>query len=136
MDQGYLVETFETVTRWSNVASLHQTVQQAARSALGERSYVMAHISHSYDTGASLYFTVLAGGWSDPLESASRWRAAKVDITQAIVSGGGAVSHHHGVGRDHRAWLPEQVGTIGMDVLRSVKTALDPHGIMNPGALL
>ena len=136
MDQGYLVETFETVTRWSNVASLHQAVQQAAQSALGERSYVMAHISHSYDTGASLYFTVLAGGWSDPLESASRWRAAKVEITEAIVSGGGAVSHHHGVGRDHRAWLPEQVGAIGMDVLRSVKTALDPRGIMNPGALL
>lgn len=136
MDEGYLVETFETVTRWSNVASLHEAVQLAARSALGERSYVMAHISHSYDTGASLYFTVLAGGWSDPIESASRWRAAKVDITNAIVSGGGAVSHHHGVGRDHRAWLPEQVGAIGMDVLRSVKTAVDPRGIMNPGVLL
>lgn len=136
MDEGYLVETFETVTRWSNVVSLHQAVQQAARRALGERSYVMAHISHSYDTGASLYFTVLAGGWSDPIESASRWREAKVHITNAIVAGGGAVSHHHGVGRDHRAWLPEQVGAIGMDVLQSVKTALDPGGIMNPGALL
>lgn len=136
MDEGYLVETFETVTRWADLSSLHRTVQTAAQFALGDCSYVMAHISHSYDTGASLYFTVLAGGWSDPKESATRWRVAKEQITAAIVAGGGAVSHHHGVGRDHRAWLPGQVGSIGMDVLRSVKSAVDPRGVMNPGVLL
>lgn len=136
MDEGYLVETFETITQWSNIPALHESVRQAAMAALGERSYVMAHISHTYDTGASLYFTVLAGGWADPQEAASRWRKAKEQITRAIVTGGGAVSHHHGVGRDHRAWLPEQVGPVGMSVLNAVKSAIDPNCVMNPGAML
>ena len=135
MDEGYLVETFETVTSWSALASLHEAVRSVAHEAVGPRSYVMAHISHTYDTGASLYFTVLAGGWSRPEESARRWREAKTRITDAIVAAGGAVSHHHGVGRDHRDWLPQQIGPLGIDVLRAVKRAVDPNDIMNPGAV-
>lgn len=136
MDEGYLVETFETVAQWSNISALHESVRRAAMAALGERSYVMAHISHTYDTGASLYFTVLAGGWADPQESVSRWRDAKQQIMTAIVAGGGAISHHHGVGRDHRSWLPEQIGSVGASVLGAVKSAIDPNGVLNPGALL
>ncbi len=136
MDEGYLVETFETVTTWANLEALHASVRSAAVSALGPNSYVMAHISHTYSTGASLYFTVLAGGWSDPTTSSRRWQQAKAVITDAITSSGGAVSHHHGVGRDHRPWLPDQIGPIGMRVLRGIKAAVDPNGVMNPGALL
>lgn len=136
MDEGYLVETFETVTTWANIDHLHSQVAAAARSVLGENSYVMAHISHTYDTGASLYFTVLAGGWSDPDESTQRWLAAKAAILDAIVDGGGAISHHHGIGRDHRAWLPAQIGEVGVQVLESVRSSVDPHRVMNPGALL
>ena len=136
MDEGYLVETFETVTTWANVDHLHSQVAAAALSLLGENSYVMAHISHTYDTGASLYFTVLAGGWSDPVAAARRWRSAKAAILEQIVDAGGAISHHHGVGRDHRAWLPRQIGDVGMQVLESVRSSVDPHRVMNPGALL
>jgi alkyldihydroxyacetonephosphate synthase len=136
MDAGYLVETFETVSSWSNLATLHQTVSTAAAEVLGENSYVMAHISHTYETGASLYFTVIAGGWSDPHISAQRWLEAKRMITDTMLAAGGAVSHHHGVGRDHRAWLSQQIGSIGVDVLQAVKTVVDPTGVMNPGALL
>ena len=136
MDQGYLVETFETVTSWTNIEHLHARVATTAKSHLGGNSYVMAHISHTYDTGASLYFTVLAGGWTDPAESARRWEFAKVAILDTILDQGGAISHHHGVGRDHRAWLPHQIGDIGMQVLQSVKASVDPNRVMNPGALV
>lgn len=135
MDQGYLVETFETVTTWANIEHLHARVAATARSQLGANSYVMAHISHTYDTGASLYFTALAGGWADPRESARRWLSAKAVILDSIVEAGGAISHHHGIGRDHSAWLPEHVGSIGMQVLESVRASVDPHRVMNPGAL-
>ena len=135
MDAGYLVETFETVIRWSQLPRLHRELTSVAREAIGQHSYVMAHISHTYDTAASIYFTVLAGGWSDPQDAARRWREAKARITEAIVSGGGALSHHHGVGRDHAGYLADQVGPIGMQVLSAVKASLDPANIMNPGAL-
>lgn len=136
LDAGYLVETFETVSPWSNLTALHHSVSAVATEVLGERSYVMAHISHTYETAASLYFTVLAGGWSDPHDSARRWIEVKRTITDALVAAGGAVSHHHGVGRDHREWLPHQLGPVGINVLQAVKAAVDPTGVMNPGALI
>lgn len=135
MDAGYLVETFETVVRWSELAELHATLRDVARRALGDASYVMAHISHTYETGASIYFTVLAGGWSDPAAAAQRWRAAKQTITKAMVRAGGALSHHHGIGRDHAPWLEENIGPIGVRVLEGIRTAVDPSGVMNPSVL-
>jgi len=136
MDVGYLVETFETVIRWSQLPRLHRELTSVAREAIGPRSYVMAHISHTYDTAASVYFTVLAGGWSDPHDAAGRWQDAKARITESIVAGGGGLSHHHGVGRDHAGFLGDQIGPIGMQAMAAVKASLDPANIMNPGALL
>lgn len=136
MDAGYLVETFETVARWSDLSALHQRLSDRAKELLGVHSYVMCHISHSYDTGASLYFTVLAGGWGDPREATSRWRSVKTALMEEISQAGAAVSHHHGVGRDHREWLPEQIGHVGVEVLQALRKRLDPHGVMNPGAVI
>ncbi len=135
MDAGYLVETFETVVRWSELPGLHATLRETARRALGEHSYVMAHISHTYETGASVYFTVLAGGWSKPQEAAERWGAAKASITTELIGAGGALSHHHGIGRDHAPWLAEQIGPVGLAVLEGIRAAVDPGGVMNPAVL-
>jgi len=52
------------------------------------------------------------------------------------MSAGGTISHHHAVGRDHAPWLAEEIGGTGIRILRAVKRELDPHGIMNPGAVL
>lgn len=136
IDAGYLVETFETIVPWSQLKATHERLSNAARNALGSRAYVMAHISHSYDVGASLYFTVLAGGRSDPSESAQQWRRAKATIMDALVDSGAAISHHHGVGRDHLTWLGLSIDGVSTDVLRRVKASVDPRGIMNPGALV
>ena len=136
MDGGYLVETFETVVLWSEVDEVHRILSDVARRELGDSSYVMAHISHSYDVGASLYFTVLAGGWNDPDAAVTAWRRVKSTLMDVLGESGAAVSHHHGVGRDHRDWLAGQIGDLGIGVLRSVKAYLDPAGVMNPGALL
>ena len=136
MDAGYLVETFETVARWSQVADLHEQMSRRASEILGTNSYVMAHISHTYETGASLYFTVLAGGWNDPMVAAQRWSACKSELTTSLIEAGGALSHHHGIGRDHAPWLPASVGDVGMEALRGLKATLDPQNVMNPGVLI
>ena len=135
MDSGYLVETFETAVRWSELPGLHARLRESAQRALGERSYVMAHISHTYETGASVYFTVLAGGWSDPRVAAERWSAAKSTITTELVDAGGALSHHHGIGRDHAPWLGEQIGPVGSAVIEGIRAAVDPDAVMNPAVL-
>ncbi|MGH2875928.1 MAG: FAD-linked oxidase C-terminal domain-containing protein, partial [Solirubrobacteraceae bacterium] len=65
-----------------------------------------------------------------------RWRAAKVAAADAILSAGGSISHHHGIGADHLAPYAEEVGELGLRALRAVKRTLDPRGILNPGILL
>ena len=131
LDRGVMVETLETATTWGNLAHLYRSVQAALRA---HAPLVMCHVSHLYPTGASLYFTVL--GARDGSDPAGQWRAAKTAACDAIVAAGGTISHHHAVGRDHAPWLGEEVGGLGLEVLRAVKDRLDPAGIMNPGVLL
>jgi alkyldihydroxyacetonephosphate synthase len=133
LDRGVLVETLETATSWSNLERLRAAVAQSLEGALAS-PLVVCHVSHVYATGASLYFTVLAA--QDPHDPFGQWRAAKRAATNAIVAAGGTLTHHHAVGRDHAAWLPDEVGRLGHDVLRVVRQRCDPAGIMNPGKLL
>jgi alkyldihydroxyacetonephosphate synthase len=133
LGRGVLVDTLETATSWSNVQALYGAVSAALRSALGERMLVFCHVSHVYPSGASLYFTFLAVQADDPL---GQWRTAKRAASEAIVGGGGTITHHHAVGRDHLPWMRAEVGELGLELLRAAKARLDPAGVMNPGKLL
>jgi alkyldihydroxyacetonephosphate synthase len=66
----------------------------------------------------------------------AQWDSAKRAASQAIMTAGGTITHHHGVGLEHRDYLTEELGELGVAVLRAVKAALDPAGIMNPGKLI
>jgi alkyldihydroxyacetonephosphate synthase len=131
-----LVDTLETATTWDRLGELHTAVRSAIRSALADGGggvVVMCHVSHVYATGASLYFTFVAGESADPL---AQWRAVKSTATEAIVAGGGTITHHHGVGVDHASWLRAEIGDLGVGILRAIKSELDPTGILNPGKLI
>jgi alkyldihydroxyacetonephosphate synthase len=137
LTQGVLVETLETATQWSNLRRLHRAVGSAIAAALdaqGTPSLVMCHVSHLYETGASLYFTFIARQREG--DEIDQWRAVKDAASRAIVDGGGTITHHHAIGRDHAPWLEREVGREGVAALRALKGELDPAGIMNPGKLL
>ena len=136
LDVGALVETLETATVWSNVRPLYGAVRDAITAALttlGTPPLVLCHISHVYPSGASLYFTVICAAAADPV---GQWATAKRAAGDAISAGGATISHHHGVGADHRPWMAAEIGDLGVAVLRAVKATLDPDGILNPGKLL
>jgi alkyldihydroxyacetonephosphate synthase len=134
---GVMVETLETATQWSNLHRLHQAVESAIAEALracGTPGIVMCHVSHLYETGASLYFTFIAQQRHG--DEIGQWRAVKDAASRAIVTGGGTITHHHAVGRDHAPWMAEEVGSGGLAALNAIKEELDPTGIMNPGKLI
>jgi alkyldihydroxyacetonephosphate synthase len=140
MDRGIGVDTLETSTRWSNIANLHEKVTTAISDAISShlpeqhaRGLVLAHVSHSYPDGASLYFTFIFPRQLD--REVEQWLAIKRAASDAILMNGGTISHHHGVGTDHAPWLPEEKGEIGMSLLKATKRELDPKGVMNPGKL-
>jgi len=133
LDVGVLVETLETATFWSNRQALYDGVRAALVAELGERTIVLCHVSHVYETGCSLYFTVAAAEGDDPV---GQWRAAKAAASDAIIAAGATITHHHAVGTDHKPWLAREIGAVGVSILRAVKAELDPTGILNPGVLV
>jgi len=137
LDAGVMVETLETATRWSNVGHLHRAVRDAIAGALdaqGTPGIVMCHVSHVYETGASLYFTFIAR----QIEGAEieQWRIVKRAACDAIEDNGGTITHHHAVGVDHVPWMEREIGASSLQAIAAAKERLDPAGIMNPGKLL
>jgi alkyldihydroxyacetonephosphate synthase len=139
---GMCVETLETATSWAKLSELRTSVREAL---IGElhgadvRPVVMCHVSHAYETGASLYFTVLVPRSADPV---AQWQRAKTAACR-VISGMddargplGTITHHHAVGVDHAPYLGAEIGDLGIEVLAAVKKTLDPDGIVNPGKLL
>ena len=136
LSAGALCETLETATTWSNIPTLKAAVTESLTAALqasGTSALVMCHISHVYPTGASLYFTVVAAQRGDVQQ---QWADAKAAASEAILVHGGTITHHHAVGADHRPWMAAEIGELGVRVLRAVKQAVDPAGILNPGKLI
>ncbi|MFE0751370.1 FAD-binding oxidoreductase [Gordonia sp. NPDC058843] len=136
LDAGVLVETLETVAFWSRLHDVRVAVTAALTDSLtasGTPPLVMCHISHVYESGASLYFTIVAPFGDDPLV---QWAAAKTAANAAIRASGASITHHHAVGRDHRDAYHDEIGPLALDALRAVKASLDPAGVCNPGILI
>jgi alkyldihydroxyacetonephosphate synthase len=136
LDVGVLVETLETATFWSRLPALYDGVKGALERSLSEQGtapIVLCHISHVYETGASLYFTVAAKQTADPI---AQWAAAKAAASDAMIAAGATITHHHAVGRDHLPWFAQEVGPVGVEMIRAVKERIDPAGVLNPGVLV
>ncbi|MEE1820652.1 FAD-linked oxidase C-terminal domain-containing protein, partial [Streptomyces sp. BE20] len=84
-------------------------------------------------TGASRYFTGVPALRDHPM---ARLAGATRAACHARLTAGGTITHHHAVGADHRPWMPDEIGELGVRILRAVKAELDPAGILNPGKLI
>lgn len=136
LEHRLLIDTFETVAHWDDAADLYRHVFRA----LDEESdyfeaggLLFCHLSHVYETGTSLYFTLLAP--QERGHEVEQWRELKRIATEAVVERGGAVSHHHGVGKDHREWYRRGLSDEERALLGAIKGHLDPAGVLNPGKL-
>ena len=137
-ERGYAIDTLETAACWSRLSALQEAVESAlhrAASAHDVRAHVFTHLSHVYVDGASLYTTFVFPR-REPEALMATWRDMKTAASEAIVAARATISHQHGVGRDHRAWLAAEKGGLGTTLLRTTFGTADPDGIMNPGALL
>jgi alkyldihydroxyacetonephosphate synthase len=132
LDVGVLVETLETATFWSNLPNLYESVKAALDEALGN-PIVLCHISHVYENGCWLYFTVAA---KEEEDGVAQWQGAKAAASDAIIATGSTITHHHAVGTDHKPWLAKEIGPVGVEILRAVKERIDPAGVLNPGILV
>jgi alkyldihydroxyacetonephosphate synthase len=135
---GVLGETFETAITWERFDGFHERVMAAAEQAVREvcaaEGKVFCRFTHVYPNGPAPYFTVLAPARRG--EEVEQWAAIKRAVSDAIIEGGGTITHHHAVGRDHRPWYDRQRPEPFATALGGAKAAVDPAGIMNPGVLI
>jgi alkyldihydroxyacetonephosphate synthase len=141
---GVLSETFETAITWDRFEEFHATTMEAVRAKVAEvcdapaegpgAPRVSCRFTHVYPDGPAPYFTVLApavrGG------EVEQWDEIKVAAAEAVIEGGGTITHHHAVGRDHRPWYDRQRPPPFAAALRAAKRELDPAAILNPGVLV
>jgi len=129
--KGFVVDTLEIAGPWSQLAEIFDATR-AALMAVPHARAASCHLSHSYLDGACLYFTFAATPPAEEVESTyvALWDAGQ----RAVLAHGGNLSHHHGVGLNRARFMADALGS-GFDVLQSVKDALDPHGVLNPGKL-
>jgi alkyldihydroxyacetonephosphate synthase len=134
---GVFSETFETAITWDRWPAFHARVTAAVQEAVGEicgTGSVSCRFTHVYPDGPAPYFTILAparGG-----AELEQWEAIKQVASEAVIEGGGTITHHHAVGRDHRPWYDRQRPEPFAAALRAAKSALDPQSVLNPGVLV
>jgi alkyldihydroxyacetonephosphate synthase len=141
---GVLSETFETAITWDRFEGFHATTMEAVRAKVAEvcgapaegagAPRVSCRFTHVYPDGPAPYFTVIApairGG------EVEQWDEIKAVAAEAVIEGGGTITHHHAVGRDHRPWYDRQRPAPFAAALRAAKAELDPAGMLNPGVLI
>ena len=133
VSRGYVLDTIEVSGPWSRLAAMYAAAVGAVQSLDGALA-ASAHQSHAYVDGACLYFTFAGNVGDDPAAKSAFYRAAWDGVTDAVLTRGGALSHHHGVGLNRGRFMADALGA-GFDVLVAVKSALDPNGVLNPGKL-
>lgn len=128
-ENGAFVDTMEVASTWDRLLDVYASV----RAAISRHALVMAHFSHAYSEGCSIYFTFVAKGENRAAAERIYDTIYRAGLSATLMAGG-VLSHHHGIGMSKQRFLPEELGG-GMDLLRALKTVLDPAGILNPGKM-
>lgn len=92
------------------------------------------HSSHSYMQGTNVYFTFAFTVRSVETAREDYMKVVSV-IMEETLKRGGSIAHHHGSGKYRTKWMPEEHGSSFV-VMKALKKALDPNGIMNPNTIV
>ena len=131
MQYGGIVDTIEVSALFKDAAKLYRDMVAAMKAVEGVLE-VSGHYSHFYREGACLYVT-FAGIPKEPMRYyQDTWDAA----TKATLQNNGSISHHHGIGFWRIQYIEQELGPTGVSLLKSIKSALDPEGILNRGKLV
>lgn len=128
---GFVSDTLEMVGRWGDLSAIYDEVVAAIAGVPGTLAG-SAHQSHAYVDGACLYFSLR--GEVDVAKRADWYRAAWDAANAVLVRHRATLSHHHGVGLLRSPYMRDALATA-FPLLETVKRALDPMNLLNPGKL-
>lgn len=131
-------DTFETAITWDRFPAFHRAIMDATEGAIeaatGRKGLVTCRFTHVYPDGPAPYYSFHAKG--DRRALLKQWMAIKKAASDAVITQGGTITHHHAVGRDHMKWYERQRPKLFGAALAAAKAVLDPAGVMNPGVIV
>ncbi len=134
---GLISETFETAITWDRFPAFHDRVMSSLRDTLARVAgggSVSCRFTHAYPDGPAPYYSVSGPGRRGA--QLAMMEEIKTAVSDAILEGGGTITHHHAVGRYHHPWYVRQRPAPFGRALAGAKAVLDPAGIMNPGVIV
>lgn len=147
LDYGVVAESFETSIPWDKCHDLCRNVKErvrreAKRYHIIKPMLVTCRVTQAYDAGACVYF-YFAFNYQNGFDSAATqldpvkvYEAIEHAARDEIISMGGSISHHHGIGKVRKRWLESTVSQVGLGMMRAVKTYVDPNNIFANGNLM
>jgi alkyldihydroxyacetonephosphate synthase len=137
MNYYIIAESFETSVPWTKALALCDNVkrrlnEEYKRRGLPGNPFVTARVTQIYRTGVCIYFYFgfYYKGLSNPQEVYLELENIARD---EILKSGGSLSHHHGVGKLRRAFLPRIMSETALQWKRELKKGLDPRNIFGAG---
>jgi alkyldihydroxyacetonephosphate synthase len=134
---GMVGDTFETAITWDRWPAFDAMVRERVTAAL-ERvcggGTLTCRFTHVYPDGPAPYYSF--SGLGRRGAETEMWAELKQAASDAVIEGGGTITHHHAVGRDHRPWYDQQRPEPFAQALQAMKRELDPNAVLNPGVLI
>jgi FAD/FMN-containing dehydrogenase len=84
----------------------------------------------------NIHYNVAQPVGADKAEFLSHWNEVNAAVFAVVAKHGGSISAEHGIGVMKRDLLPKVKDPVAYDLMRTLKRALDPQGILNPGKVL
>ena len=134
LKQNIILDTIEMAATWDKIGPIYHNAI-ASLNEVDKMLNASAHSSHAYRSGINLYFT-FASLSEDALKMDDMYKDCWRRVMEATIAGGGGISHHHGIGRIRRDYMPAEIGKTGVNLLRNQKKTLDPNNILNPDILI
>ncbi|HUI40713.1 MAG TPA: FAD-binding oxidoreductase [Terriglobia bacterium] len=137
MNYYILAESFETSAAWSDVLPLIDNVKRRLEAEYQARKlpgkvFVTARVTQVYQTGAAIYFYF--GFYFKGVANPSRLYHELENIArEEILRSGGSLSHHHGIGKIRREFLPAIMSPAALEWKRALKRSLDPANVFGAG---
>jgi FAD/FMN-containing dehydrogenase len=132
---GNVGETIDISANWSDIGEIYKTACRRGQEEIRDIVQFSAHSSHSYVQGTNMYFVVRFKASGDYSDNNARFAKAYEIIMEETLKRGGSIVHHHGTGKYRARWMPEEHGSSYI-MLKKLKAAFDPDGIMNQGTLI
>uniref|UniRef100_A0A915M8B2 Alkylglycerone-phosphate synthase n=1 Tax=Meloidogyne javanica TaxID=6303 RepID=A0A915M8B2_MELJA len=142
LDLNVIGESFETSVPWSKVLNLCKNVKtllvhEARKRGIEQHILATCRVTQVYDSGVCVYFYYAFNyRGMDVLKALEIYEHIESAARDEILACGGSISHHHGIGKIRKRWLPTTIGPLGVSLMESLRSQLDPENLFNSGNLI